>query len=55
MLNIKAFQFNMFGVNTYVVWDPVTLDAAIIDPGMINRSEERGVGKEGRSRWPPYH
>ena len=37
MLNIKAFQFNMFGVNTYVVWDPVTLDAAIIDPGMINR------------------
>lgn len=40
MLNIKAFQFNMFGVNTYVVWDPVTLDSAIIDPGMINRSEE---------------
>lgn len=40
MLNIKAFQFNMFGVNTYVVWDPVTLDAAIIDPGMIHKDEE---------------
>lgn len=40
MLKIKAFQFNMFGINTYVVWDPVTLDAAIIDPGMIDKSEE---------------
>ena len=40
MLSIKAFQFNMFGVNTYVVWDPVTLDATIIDPGMINKAEE---------------
>src|SRR5256885_1760361 len=23
--------------------------------GMLTRSEERRVGKEGRSRWSPYH
>ena len=23
--------------------------------GLINRSEERRVGKECRSRWSPYH
>src|ERR1039458_1495535 len=23
--------------------------------GFLNRSEERRVGKEGRSRWSPYH
>lgn len=40
MLSIKAFQFNIFGVNTYVVWDSVTHEATIIDPGMINKSEE---------------
>src|ERR1035438_4908523 len=28
--------------------DPAAIDAAI-------RSEERRVGKEGRSRWSPYH
>ena len=26
-----------------------------IDPLKTNRSEERRVGKEWRSRWPPYH
>src|SRR3712207_4030349 len=31
---------------------PVTLELAIM--AMI-RSEERRVGKEGRSRWSPYH
>jgi glyoxylase-like metal-dependent hydrolase (beta-lactamase superfamily II) len=40
MLNIKAFQFNMFGVNTYVVWNTTTSDATVIDPGMIDADEE---------------
>src|SRR5256885_10949376 len=26
-----------------------------VDRGMLQRSEERRVGKEGRSRWSPYH
>lgn len=29
----------MFGVNTFVLWDPATHDAAIIDPGMIDSRE----------------
>lgn len=39
MLHIKQFTFNMFEVHTYVVWDPDTLEAAIIDPGMISGRE----------------
>src|SRR3712207_9483340 len=29
--------------------------ASLISRGGINRSEERRVGKECRSRWSPYH
>lgn len=29
----------MFGVNTYIVWDSATGDAAIVDPGMCNAEE----------------
>src|SRR3712207_8546747 len=29
-------------------------EAAVEEP-VITRSEERRVGKEGRSRWSPYH
>ena len=25
------------------------------DPSLLDRSEERRVGKECRSRWSPYH
>ncbi len=30
----------MFGVNTYLVWNPATKEAAIIDPGMMNQTEQ---------------
>ena len=33
----------------------VTNDTAEIQRIMIDRSEERRVGKECRSRWSPYH
>lgn len=39
-MKITAFQFNLFGVNTYVVWDPVSYEAAIIDPGMSSELEQ---------------
>lgn len=39
MLRIAKFTFYMFGINTYVVYDPVSHEAAIIDPGM-SRPEE---------------
>ncbi|MDE6808715.1 MAG: MBL fold metallo-hydrolase [Muribaculaceae bacterium] len=39
MLKIKGFQFNMFGEMTYVVYDEISLKAAVIDPGMMNSRE----------------
>lgn len=39
MLRIAKFTFYMFGINTYVVFDPQEKQAAIIDPGM-SRTEE---------------
>lgn len=33
----------MFGINTYVVSDPVTGDCAIIDPGMSDSEEEEAL------------
>lgn len=41
MLSIKTFQFNMFGVNTYLIWNPATKEAAVIDPGMYNDAERK--------------
>ncbi len=40
MLQVKPFEFNMFGEMTYVVYDSDTRDAAVVDPGMMNRREE---------------
>lgn len=31
----------MFGVNTYIVWNPNTLEAVVVDPGMIEPHEQR--------------
>ncbi len=38
-MNIQRFTFNMFGVNTYLLWDDSSRQAAIIDPGMITEAE----------------
>lgn len=42
-MKIQRFTFNMFGVNTYVLWDGTTLEAAIIDPGMLDDSENAQI------------
>lgn len=42
-MKIQSFEFNLFGVNTFVVWDPATSDAAIIDPGMSTRAENERI------------
>lgn len=39
-MKIARFEFSLFGINTYVVWDPVTKDCAVIDPGMISGEEQ---------------
>ncbi|MCM1028414.1 MAG: MBL fold metallo-hydrolase [Pseudoflavonifractor sp.] len=45
MLKYSRFEFNIFGVNTYIIWDEDTLAAAIIDPGMGDEFEEVTVAK----------
>ncbi|MDE6277943.1 MAG: MBL fold metallo-hydrolase [Muribaculaceae bacterium] len=39
MLKVKKFTFNNYGESTYLVIDPDTLEAAIVDPGMISPAE----------------
>jgi len=40
MIKIETFVFNMFAVNTFVVWDDETKEAAVIDPGTSGLAEE---------------
>ncbi|MDE7409125.1 MAG: MBL fold metallo-hydrolase [Muribaculaceae bacterium] len=51
MLKIARFGFYMFGINTYVVYDPEVKEAAIIDPGMSRKEEfeamEKFIDREG--------
>lgn len=42
-MNIARFEFSLFGINTYVVYDPKEKKAAIVDPGMINSEEEEAL------------
>lgn len=42
-MKIAKFELSLFGINTYVIWDPPTHEAAIIDPGMSNIEEEEAV------------
>lgn len=51
MLKVAKFGFFMFGINTYVVYDPEEKEAAIIDPGMSRKDEfealDRFILREG--------
>lgn len=49
-MKVSRFIFNMFGVNTYVLWDPDSLEAAIVDPGMIDNAERDALDKFINSR-----
>lgn len=42
-LCIKSFTFNMFGVNTYIVWESESREAMIVDPGMVDVSEQQAL------------
>lgn len=42
-MKIARFVFALFGINTYVVWDPETSEAAIIDPGMSSDHERDAI------------
>lgn len=36
---VSRFTFNLFGVNTYILWDADSREAVIIDPGMTKETE----------------
>lgn len=38
-MKIQRFEFNLFGVNTYVMFDVASKEAAIVDPGMTDQRE----------------
>lgn len=42
-MKVVKFEFSLFGINTFIVYDPSTLNCAIIDPGMINSEEENAM------------
>jgi glyoxylase-like metal-dependent hydrolase (beta-lactamase superfamily II) len=43
MINVKQFETNPFGESTFVIWEPQSMAAAIIDPGMATPYEEKLV------------
>lgn len=42
-MKISRFVVNPFGVNTYIMWDPATREAVIVDPGMTDEAEIKAV------------
>lgn len=40
-MKVAIFQFQLFGINTYVVVDTTTKCCAVIDPGMFGKEEEK--------------
>lgn len=45
MLQIQRFVFSMFGVNTYLLTDQTTGEAAVIDPSMSTPDERQAFDK----------
>lgn len=45
MIEVKRFTFSPFSVNTYIVWDDDSKEAAIIDPGCFSVEEEVALEK----------
>lgn len=55
-MNVNRFVVNPFGVNTYVLWDPESRQAAIVDPGMAEKAETDALeGFIERERLTPVH
>lgn len=42
-MQIAIFQFSLFGINTYLIFDPDTKECAIVDPGMSSPEEEKAI------------
>jgi hydroxyacylglutathione hydrolase len=44
LIKIQKFTFNLFSENTYVLWDDLSKESAIVDPGCSDSSEENELG-----------
>jgi hypothetical protein len=44
-MNVNMLSVNPFGENMYIVWDETTLEAAVVDPGMMRDAEREMVTK----------
>lgn len=42
-MKIVKFEFSLFGINTYIVYDPISKKCAVIDPGMFDSEEEEAL------------
>lgn len=42
-MKVARFEFSLFGINTYVVYDPVSKECAIVDPGMSSQQERDAI------------
>ena len=42
-MKVIVFQFSLFGINTYLIYDEVSKDCCIIDPGMSSGKEEEAI------------
>src|ERR1017187_4357813 len=43
MIVIKKFMFGPFQVNSYLIWDELTKECAVIDPGCYIELEEKNL------------
>src|SRR3712207_8900924 len=55
LIKYKGFQVPPAELEALLVNHPKIADVAVIGVPDEERSEERRVGKECRSRWSPYH
>lgn len=42
-MEIAIFQFSLFGINTYVVYDLKSRECIVVDPGMISDDERKAL------------
>ena len=44
-MEIAIFEFRLFGINTYLIFDEKSKECVIIDPGMSSEQEEKSIEK----------
>lgn len=42
-MKIAKFEFSLFGINSYIVYDPSSKECVIIDPAMIDEEERKAI------------